>query len=129
MNLIQSVYEIIYDYIRKLKISRSPPVLAIMRSVRLANVPSGAAHARPRSPRPRSCATLLRKLAQTLVDAKEKVLGEIERCARKHATRHLTHDRLAKLTGLNRVTVTRTLRDLQEAGRVSLDESGRVQFR
>ena len=73
-----------------------------------------------------------RKLADTLVDAKEKVLNELRRYQHKRtskflerfigepSTSPLTHERLAKLTGLNRVTVTRAIHDLQMEGKISV---------
>ncbi len=79
-----------------------------------------------------------KKLAENLVDAKEKVLHEIARYEKKRASRflewfsgdasarQLTHEHLAKLTGLNRVTVTRAMNDLQAENKVSVDDHGKI---
>lgn len=79
-----------------------------------------------------------KKLAENLVDAKEKVLHEIERYGKKRAPRflewlsndsterQLTHDHLAKLTGLNRVTVTRAIHDLQLENKIRIDDEGKI---
>ncbi len=79
-----------------------------------------------------------KKLAENLVDAKEKVLHEIERYEKKRVSRflewfsgdtsmrQLTHEYLAKLTGLNRVTVTRAIHDLQTSGKVYVDGDGKI---
>ncbi len=79
-----------------------------------------------------------KKLAENLVDAKEKILHEIQRYEKKRtsrflqwvasesAARPLTHDYLAKLTGLNRVTVTRAMLELQKSGQISLDKQGQI---
>ena len=37
---------------------------------------------------------------------------------------HITHEELAELTGLNRVTVTRALKKLREGGRIDTATSG-----
>lgn len=37
---------------------------------------------------------------------------------------HITHEELAELTGLNRVTVTRSIKRLKESGRISADKAG-----
>ena len=46
--------------------------------------------------------------------------------ASESAARPLTHDYLAKLTGLNRVTVTRAMLELQKSGQISLDKQGQI---
>ncbi len=78
------------------------------------------------------------KLGETLSDAKEKILHEIERYEQKRTPkflewlsgeatkRQLTHEHLAKLTGLNRVTVTRAIHDLQAEGEIDVDEHGKI---
>ncbi|TAK04799.1 Crp/Fnr family transcriptional regulator [Patescibacteria group bacterium] len=79
-----------------------------------------------------------KKLSETLVDAKGKILHEIQRYEKKRmprflerfssaaAERRLTHERLAHLTGLNRVTVSRAIRDLQTEGKVGVDQDGKI---
>lgn len=90
---------------------------------------------------------LLRKLSSRLHDyeqklrldmgsAREKVLGELRRYARKKRNPFvlfsadpplaLTHEKIAELTGLNRVTVTRTLKLLRLQGDIDIDEQGRI---
>lgn len=86
---------------------------------------------------------LLTKLSQRLRDyeerlkldmgnAREKVISELHRYRRKKINPfsrvlgfstplYVTHEKLAELTGLNRVTVTRTLKLLEEEGRISVD--------
>lgn len=88
---------------------------------------------------------LLTKLSQRLKDyeerlkldmgsARERVVGELHRYRRKKLNPfsrvfgfstplYVTHEKLAELTGLNRVTVTRTLKLLEEEGRISVDRS------
>jgi len=78
------------------------------------------------------------KLGETLSDAKEKILHEIERYEQKRiprflewladepTKRQLTHEHLAKLTGLNRVTVTRAIHDLQVERKIDINEGGKI---
>ena len=63
--------------------------------------------------------------------AEDKILYELKRLKEKRSKNffgkmfniplRLTHEELAALTGLNRVTVTRTLGELEKQGRVSID--------
>lgn len=90
---------------------------------------------------------LLQKLSSRLHDyeqklklgtgsALEKVLGELKRYARKKrnpfsifktdAPLALTHEKIAELTGPNRVTVTRTLKLLKLQGDIDVDKQGRI---
>lgn len=76
------------------------------------------------------------KLRLDMGSAKEKVLGELKRYIRKKrnpfslftadAPLALTHEKIAELTGLNRVTVTRTLKLLKLQGDIDSDEQGRI---
>lgn len=79
-----------------------------------------------------------KKLAENLVDAKEKVLHEIARYEKKRMPRflewfsdkpvdhQLTHEYLAKLTGLNRVTVTRAIHELQTENKIIVGSDGKI---
>lgn len=90
---------------------------------------------------------LLQKLSSRLHDyeqklrldtgsALEKVLGELKRYRRKKRNPFallskdpplaLSHEKIAELTGLNRVTVTRTLKLLKFQGDIAIDEKGRI---
>lgn len=90
---------------------------------------------------------LLQKLSSRLHDyehklkldtgsALEKVLGELRRYSRKKrnpfallskdAPLTLSHDKIAELTGLNRVTVTRTIKLLKLQGDIDVDDKGRI---
>jgi len=92
---------------------------------------------------------LLKKLSSRLHDyeqklkldtgsALEKVLGELKRYRRKKHNPFamlgrdmplaLSHEKIAELTGLNRVTVTRTLKLLKLQGDIEIDEKGRITF-
>lgn len=64
--------------------------------------------------------------------AREKLLGELQRYAQKKRSIlswmssdkkgiHITHEKLATITGLNRVTVTRTLQQLTKEGVLRID--------
>lgn len=66
------------------------------------------------------------KLSLCPAPAKEKILYEIERYAKREATSsaHLTHQKLAQMTGLNRVTVTRGIQDLVSEGKIEVTEGG-----
>jgi CRP-like cAMP-binding protein len=76
------------------------------------------------------------KLQLDMGSAKEKVLGELKRYSRKKykpfsmfkndVPLALTHEKLAELTGLNRVTVTRTLKLLKLQGDIEMNEQGRI---
>ncbi|PIR52423.1 hypothetical protein COU77_00500 [Candidatus Peregrinibacteria bacterium CG10_big_fil_rev_8_21_14_0_10_49_16] len=76
------------------------------------------------------------KLRLDMSSAKEKVLGELKRYTKKKrnpfsmfktdAPLALTHEKIAELTGLNRVTVTRTLKLLKLQGDIDVDEHGRI---
>lgn len=76
------------------------------------------------------------KLRLDTSSAKEKVLGELKRYTRKKrnpftmfkadAPLALTHEKIAELTGLNRVTVTRTLKLLKLEGSIDVDAQGRI---
>lgn len=90
---------------------------------------------------------LLQKLSSRLHDyehklkldtgsALEKVLGELQRYSRKKRNPFamlyketpltLSHDKIAELTGLNRVTVTRTIKLLKLQGDIEVDDKGRI---
>lgn len=76
------------------------------------------------------------KLRLDMSSAKEKVMGELKRYTRKKRNTFamfkadsplaLTHNKIAELTGLNRVTVTRTLMLLKLQGDIAVDERGRI---
>jgi len=93
---------------------------------------------------------LLQKLSSRLHDyeqklkldtgsAMEKVLGELKRYARKKrnpfsmfkgdAPLAISHEKIAELTGLNRVTVTRSLKLLKLQKDIDIDEQGRIILR
>jgi len=71
--------------------------------------------------------------------AQEKVLGELRRYARKKRNLFswfrgevplaLSHERIAELTGLNRVTVTRALKVLKHRDLITIDAQGRILLR
>ncbi len=66
------------------------------------------------------------KLALCPAPAKQKILFEIERHAQKSETgsASLTHQKIAQMTGLNRVTVTRGIQELLEESRIELSDDG-----
>lgn len=76
------------------------------------------------------------KLQLDMSSAKEKVLGELKRYTFKKRNPFsmfkgdpplaLTHEKLAELTGLNRVTVTRTLKLLRLQGDIEMNKKGRI---
>lgn len=76
------------------------------------------------------------KLKIDMGSAMERVLGELKRYQRKKRNPFsilskdvplaLTHEKLAELTGLNRVTVTRTINLLKLQGDISVDEKGLI---
>lgn len=78
------------------------------------------------------------KIASTSADAKQKIMTELKRYKEKRfksfdGTRSdehfsLTHEQIAHLTGLNRVTVTRTLHELEKEGYVAIDKKTRAIF-
>lgn len=93
---------------------------------------------------------LLRKLSERLQDyehklkidmgsAMDRVLGELKRYQRKKRNPFsllskdpplaLTHEKLAELTGLNRVTVTRTIKLLKLEGEINVDEKGLISLK
>lgn len=69
------------------------------------------------------------KISMCPQPAKDKVVKELNRYHEKvtgekelaHGMK-LTHQKIANLTGLNRVTVTRALQDLSKEGKISYDE-------
>lgn len=75
------------------------------------------------------------KLAMAMGDAKSKILSELHRYRAKNKRTFLgqllvprggmplTHERIAQMTGLNRVTVTRALQDIERDGHVAFDQS------
>jgi CRP/FNR family transcriptional regulator len=77
-----------------------------------------------------------RKLELDTGSALERVLGELKRYSRKKRNPFslltaepplaLSHEKLAELTGLNRVTVTRMLKLLKLRGDIDIDERGRI---
>lgn len=90
---------------------------------------------------------LLQKLSSRLHDyeqklkldtgsALEKVLGELRRYSRKKRNPFallskdmplaLSHEKIGELTGLNRVTVTRTIKLLKLQGDIEVDDKGRI---
>jgi CRP/FNR family transcriptional regulator len=75
------------------------------------------------------------KLSLDTGTAAERVLGELKRYQKKRyplwlspfsARLPLTHEKLATLTGLNRVTVTRALQALRASGDVAFDAQGAI---
>jgi CRP-like cAMP-binding protein len=96
---------------------------------------------------PEVLARLLGKLAERIRDyeerlqldaasAQEKVLGGLRRYARKKRNLFswfkgelplaLSHERIAELTGLNRVTVTRAIKVLKHRDKIGVDAQGRI---
>ncbi len=90
---------------------------------------------------------LLRQLSARLQDyeqklhldsksAQEKILGELKRYQRKKFNPFsvfktdialaITHEKIAELTGVNRVTVTRALKMLKLVGKIEIDQQGRI---
>lgn len=65
------------------------------------------------------------KLALCPAPAKQKILFEIERYTTRagHAVQ-LTHQKIAQMTGLNRVTVTRGIQELVQDGKIDIGEEG-----
>jgi len=95
------------------------------------------------SAHPEMLLNMLRKLSDRIQDyerklevaagtAEDKLIYELERQKEKRSRNFLgkffqihlklTHEQLAMLTGLNRITVTRTLKGLKEKGVISLDD-------
>ena len=78
------------------------------------------------------------KLRLNTGNAMEKVLCELQRYSRKKRNLFslfvaripiaLSHEKIAELTGLNRVTVTRMLKLLRLRGDIDLDAQGRIIF-
>ncbi|MGE3278669.1 MAG: Crp/Fnr family transcriptional regulator [Candidatus Altimarinota bacterium] len=76
------------------------------------------------------------RLGNSLLPAKEKIYRELLRLQEKKKEGFLkklfqiplrmTHEDIADLTGLNRVTVTRSIKDLKEEGRVVIDSKSGV---
>ncbi len=79
------------------------------------------------------------KMKSLVYDAKEKILHQLELLEeRKHKYAktllapfmnkgaRVTHDKLAKYTGLTRETVTRAIQDLKKEGKVLIDAKGMV---
>ena len=96
---------------------------------------------------PEVLARLLGKLTERIRDyeerlkldttsAQERVLGELHRYARKKRNLFswfhgsvplaLSHERIAELTGLNRVTVTRSIKVLKHRGMITVNPQGRI---
>lgn len=77
-----------------------------------------------------------KRLQLDTMSAQEKVIGELRRYARKKLNLFswfrdetpltLSHERIAELTGLNRVTVTRAIKILCLQGLIAIDENGRI---
>jgi CRP-like cAMP-binding protein len=74
------------------------------------------------------------RLKQRGDSAEDLIMNELRRLQKsrrrslfgifKASNVHLTHEELAELTGLNRVTVTRSLKRLKEADRIKIGSSG-----
>lgn len=73
------------------------------------------------------------KMSSNSAIAKEKILQELERYRGKRNNSFfgnlfednglkLTHEKIAQLTGLNRVTVTRALQELRDDGKITIDK-------
>jgi len=79
------------------------------------------------------------RLQMDMASAQDKVLGELQRYSRKKRNLFswfkdetpiaLSHERIAELTGLNRVTVTRAIKILRQRDLITMDESGRIVLR
>lgn len=65
------------------------------------------------------------KLALCPAPARQKILFEVERYTTRagHAVQ-LTHQKIAQMTGLNRVTVTRGIQELIQDGKIDIGEDG-----
>ena len=82
------------------------------------------------------------RFKNNLQTAKETIFGELSRLKAKRKKGffgrffgaegpplRLTHEQIATMTGLNRVTVTRSLKELREEGRVMVNsESGVIEL-
>lgn len=98
---------------------------------------------------PEMMLNLMQKMAQRIQDyetkmrsnietASERVLSELERLHKKRqggwmgrfmpSSLQITHEKLAEHTNLNRVTVTRSLKVLKEAGMISINEKGAIEI-
>ena len=65
------------------------------------------------------------KLALCPAPAKQKIQFEVERYASKEGgSIHLTHQKIAQMTGLNRVTVTRGIQELVKDGSLQIADDG-----
>jgi CRP/FNR family transcriptional regulator len=78
------------------------------------------------------------KIRMNIETASERVYSELERLNKKRQTSFLgkfvpiplqvTHEKLAELTNLNRVTVTRCLKKLKEDGLITINEKGIIEL-
>lgn len=76
------------------------------------------------------------RLQMDMASAQEKVLGELKRYSHKKRNLFswfrdetplaLSHERIAELTGLNRVTVTRAIKILRHRDLIAMDDQGRI---